>query len=930
MSLLDCGAMALLHHLRRLLLPILLALPVPVAAQMAHTEVRTDRIMIGTEFVPRFLTVPNRLVVPVGATLEFQADSTWDYIEISGKATCAPTHDTILRFTHLVILPGGTLECGTVAAPMTRKVEFVVRNVPIDTAVDPFQWGNGLLNFGTQTRVGVEKTSRVLTGALTTGQRVITLTDAPNGWLVGDEVLIPDTLMQDENHFPQREGKVTIAALAGKILTLSKGLDFDHPLITEPDGTVRAFPTVVNLTRNLVVRSEQPDPAVGTPGHLANIGPDTRWTIRGNQMIGLGRTTNAKIDRTSADLSHIGTNQLARYGCDHAHHAYGFGSVLAANTCLGNHVSKWGFVIHQTHDTLVEDNIAIDFAGAGFVTEDGTEVRTMFRRNFAAYVLTATVQVDNTTTNLTEGRPGTEGTGFWMHGVLNTFEDNEARNNRIGFSLVNQLLAAGNYPSAPGLRPDTPYDGEFARMAVPISNARNRMLANFLSGNEQWGVAGNDIVDLLAAYSGNVQFFNFATGFPNLIRPILVAKNGVSSCLHAGMAYTQGLRVEGGVAVGCATGLSGGGGATTTTFLGTKLQNAENFDFRFWGFKVELTNVLTVPLAGFPVSHIVLGFGKRWDGQEPLPFDGAGHQPPERGSQFFIRNWNGVAGADYLLFENKQLASEPAPYTKSWTDANAPNRTETPQYRYALPEVGLTVGEGWAKYGMAERGEALADADKFALPGLVNGWARRGLTSPLGAPSAVLMSPTMREPAPTEDRGVKLYVALVGDYTKADARLYYAFDDSPTVITMDQQPGQPLDGREFFGPAQPGTHTLVLWRKDPQGLGFINRREWRYFVGTPPPPCTTCACNPALCPPPPPTCVPPQVLQNGVCVTPPPPPVDVCPNLPGVQPTVPTGMILVNGQCVSPSPPPPVAPAGTYTYVCDAAGVCRLTFVPKP
>ena len=74
----------------------------------------------------------------------------------------------------LFILPGGTLDCGTEADPIPHRVEFIVRDVPIDTRRDPFQWGNGLLNFGTQTRVGrVEKTSCVAVGAIATGQTTI-------------------------------------------------------------------------------------------------------------------------------------------------------------------------------------------------------------------------------------------------------------------------------------------------------------------------------------------------------------------------------------------------------------------------------------------------------------------------------------------------------------------------------------------------------------------------------------------------------------------------------------------------------------------------------------------------------------------------------------------------------------------------------------
>ena len=46
--------------------------------------------------------------------------------------------------------------------------------------------------------------------------------------------------------------------------------------------------------------------------------------------------------------------------------------------------------------------------------------------------------------------------------------------------------------------------------------------------------------------------------------------------------------------------------------------------------------------------------------------------------------------------------------------------------------------------------------------------------------------------------------------------------------------------------------------------------------------------------------------ENGNCVTPPPPPTDVCPNIPGLQETIPPGMVKdENGNCVTPPTPAP-------------------------
>ena len=78
--------------------------------------------------------------------------------------------------------------------PCDRRVEFVIRNVPIDTAKVPFQWGNGLINFGHQTRVGCRKTAFLeATDSLLAGATQITLASAPGNWQVGDELLLPDT-----------------------------------------------------------------------------------------------------------------------------------------------------------------------------------------------------------------------------------------------------------------------------------------------------------------------------------------------------------------------------------------------------------------------------------------------------------------------------------------------------------------------------------------------------------------------------------------------------------------------------------------------------------------------------------------------------------------------------------------------------------------
>jgi hypothetical protein len=191
------------------------------------------------------------------------------------------------------VLPDGLFDCGTQADPIpaNRRVELIVRDVAIDTTRDPFQWGNGLLNFGRQTRVGATKTPWCeATGDLVARATTISCAAVPQNWQVGDELLIPDTNTQElgpdhQKTLSRREARVTIAAIAGAVVTLSKGLDFTHPNILKPDGTVVLRPRVANLTRNIVIRSENADhPLTGREGTQ----PTWAWSRRGTSA-----TTNS-------------------------------------------------------------------------------------------------------------------------------------------------------------------------------------------------------------------------------------------------------------------------------------------------------------------------------------------------------------------------------------------------------------------------------------------------------------------------------------------------------------------------------------------------------------------------------------------------------------------------------------------------------------
>ena len=773
--------------------------------------VAADRVPIGAEYMPRRTDLPNALVVAPRQVSELPEEATYDYIEVAGTLKVSRAHDTSLRFTHLVILPGGKLDVGSQADPIpcNRKVTFIVRDVPIDTARDPYQWGNGLVNFGHQTRVGCSKTAWVeAVGGIASGSSTVTLASPPSGWQVGDELLIPDTASPAPA--PRREARVTIAALDGASITFSKSLDFAHDAIADPNGVVVLRPRVANLTRNIVIRSENPD---GTRGHTADVGRTATWDIRYNQLIGLGRTAPAPFNDTA--LPRIGTNQRGKYS-EHHHHAQSVPtSADVGNVYVGHPAVKWGLVVHGTSDLLVERNIAVGYPGAGFITEDGYEVRNVFRNNMAAYSIGNAVEAQG---NVTLGCPGCEGTGFWFRGVMNTFEGNEAWNNLTGMNLINQQQPPGQYPSAPGGKPDTKVNHYVAK---PILMVRNVVAANVRTGLEMWATPPFPNEALTAAYNKEIQAFGVISEGIGLHfrKPTLICPVGTNSVgIHSALAYIGSFEIDGGGYIGgCAVGIAGGGGASFLRVTGTTLQNAVNVDLLT---RVsEFTNVLHKPLGTLPHRYLVLGNGAIWNGTDPLPRIGNSVYIPQRGSTIVVRNWQGT-GEDYLLFDKQQLGSNP-----SWYSAGA-------QHGYNTPIKGLTMKQSWDQFGLSVRGDVLVESEAVPLDGLVNGFGRKGLAVAFPPPRAIVTFPTPREPAIVNGGAILISALLTGNPDLASGVMMVSVDgDTPFAL---ENAG--TDDRSFrTNHVSPGVHEIKVWRtQKAKPSAAIPGSEYvaRYCVGS--------------------------------------------------------------------------------------------------
>lgn len=967
-----------IHTITMATLTFLLALTVPIRSQshdMMPIVVEADRIRIGAEFIPRRLDLP--LVKQVTTAFEFPADSTWDYIEVlpGAKASCSPTIHTIIRFTTIVVIPGGTFECGTEAAP--ASFELIVRSVPIDTARDPFQWGNGIVNFGTMIRVAKTKTARLTTGDLFKGATTIVLDEPPVGWAANDELLIPDMQQQPlrfEFSRPRRETPVFIAGISDRTVMLSKPLDFDHISIHKPKapgqttGDVVVTPRVLNVTRDGVVRSE----SQGVPGHTANVGAAARWTIRSNLLIGIGRTTVAPLDNTTADaagnITHIGIRQVGRY-TEHDHHTCFQKASFEACESINNVYrgvpngdpacadcynlgSKWAKVTHGTHDTRIENNIALDFPGAGYVTEDGYEVRNHYLGNTAAYILAphyyaadgSGISLFFPPTNITENHPGTEGTGIWARGTGNYYDRNEVFNSTVGINLFNQSQVPGMWPSQVDGPLDTIFDALFAsrqRMA-PRQFTDNVFVGN-VTGIDLWALPPFDNLRSISANNVaaalNAQISEAHR--PVLKQPVFVNQDGLGFGLNADGAYLELLRVEGGYVGGFEFCLPRGGGVTATEFVGTTFQCIENLRFvDVQPLALVHDSVIHLPYENYPPRYIVMN-GDIWNGatEEHTSELGFMAYSPTRGSQFVLTNWQGT-GKTYRIGQNQQRSTLPA-----WGSANNWSSDV-----FNPPESGLTFEQVWTKYGMGFRGDTFRPSEIVMLPGLLNGFAREGLALAFGPPQGVLTFPTMRAAAVLEyDEYLRFYAMVSGDPAQTNPILKVVVDGTTTFL-LDQDPNRgPLDGRRFVLERRlhaqhmtPGTHEVRTWRFDPAGILMpTTEHVWHYYFNEPGSPVDVCpnitgaqSTVPAgmvlingqcVDAPPPPTCQAPNVLVDGICVAPPP----VC-QLPSV---------LVNGQCVTPPPPPPPPPpvetkrpviGGVLQLFIDEVAQNRFFLCPTP
>jgi len=137
------------------------------------------------------------------------------------------------------------------------------------------------------------------------GEMALLLASAPDGWQAGDVLVLPDTRQPTLAAGAETDGyshteHVTIAAVTGtNLVTLSAPVQFDHLGWRNQQGAVEIHPDVGNLSRSIVLQSENPN---GTRGHVLLTGRSD-VTARNVELLNLGRTKRIPLNSTTRDAA---------------------------------------------------------------------------------------------------------------------------------------------------------------------------------------------------------------------------------------------------------------------------------------------------------------------------------------------------------------------------------------------------------------------------------------------------------------------------------------------------------------------------------------------------------------------------------------------------------------------------------------------------
>jgi hypothetical protein len=221
-----------------------------------------------------------KVLIPEGVTVAYDGSSPASIftIRVDGELSFSPDKSTFLEVDTMVVTCDGTLRIGTEGHPVDPNVQTVIQiaqNGPIDVAWDPMLLSRGIVSLGTVDIHGAEKENfiEVATDPMK-GDTSLLLSSAPDGWRVGDKLVITGTHLTNPGNVGDdlpRTGTtedevLTIVKIEGNRIYFDKPLQYNHE---SPPGRDDLNAYVANYTRNIRIQTEGGDATpVSQRGHV--------------------------------------------------------------------------------------------------------------------------------------------------------------------------------------------------------------------------------------------------------------------------------------------------------------------------------------------------------------------------------------------------------------------------------------------------------------------------------------------------------------------------------------------------------------------------------------------------------------------------------------------------------------------------------------
>ena len=669
------------------------------------------------------------------------------------------------------------------------------------------------------------------------GAQVIYLPEPVTDWKPGDMLVIPDTRQVsalDSSYFlnGDKSGQweeVYIHSIDGNAVRLTRPLRFDHLGGRNVRGELEMMPQIALLTRNVTVRSENPN---GTRGHTlfaARADIDIRYA----QFLDLGRTDAFRdLDNTKFDehgnVTHYGTNQIARYAV-HFHHL--LGPMNPSNSgyqfeFIGNSVQnslKWAVDVHGTSFGLLKDNVVYRAQGAGFVTEAGSEIGNVFRDNIS-------IRMEGTRE---DGKDGTEegdygrgGSGFWFRRGGNFITGNVSANNTYaGYVFDGYNLDPPRLPMFRGANIHDPAQslaGDLTPGTLFMNNqaygfTRYGLWAAYVSGhnrldNQPTTMISNfrtwNVMTAVKAYHTSSLVFNRSVFLSDLKAQDRndTGAVGMDFRTYENLKLViRNVRIEGmyqGI-IAPINDSSEAGVDRPTTIVDSVLKNFYNIVVRpgsdnvfpSSGNVLEVRNVTFDLLTGLPKGPYS-DKPTRPPANISMQAEGE-HVDYTHVSIVRVYNYNQIPGNSFQVYYREQAAdyvllkTDPSLLSvRDWGDVGS-------------PQAGLTNAENWSKYGIA-MGGAVAPANAIpAYPGI------NGLVAPIEEPTAVprVVLVTPWNDAVVAASFVRLRYNVIGQLPPG----------SQVFVQLDGVTQLSPPSRGGFFNLEPGVHTISVFIGDSSG-----------------------------------------------------------------------------------------------------------------